>query len=156
MVIYKTDTEYTGIDLRTLPDGTSFFVKNGAWFGSIFSKEGQKHVHVDEMNKDHLITDDFCGKNLQLYFNYIPDSLNYIKGEEIMGKWILTKNRLPKEGEEVLVCYKDKVRIAYYSSTGDRFSSYQSYWQALNCRYSSSSIIYWMPLPKIPNNERIK
>lgn len=76
MVIYKTDTEYTGIDLRTLPDGTSFFVKNGAWFGSIFSKEGQKYVHVDEMNKDHLITDDFCGKNLQLYFNYIPDSLD--------------------------------------------------------------------------------
>lgn len=41
---YKSES-YT--DLRTLPDGQRFHVENGDWTGYVFSKDGEKYVHVD-------------------------------------------------------------------------------------------------------------
>ncbi len=49
--------EKKGTDLRTLPDGTVFWVKNGAWGGKIFSKNGKKYVHVTDTNDDLPISD---------------------------------------------------------------------------------------------------
>ena len=34
-------------DLRTLPDGQRFHVENGDWTGYVFSKDGEKYIHVD-------------------------------------------------------------------------------------------------------------
>ena len=45
-------------DLRMLDDGTRFHVKNGGWIGSIFSKDGQKYMHIDETGADRLLTGD--------------------------------------------------------------------------------------------------
>lgn len=46
---YKSES-YT--DLRTLPDGQRFHVENGDWTGYVFSKDGEKYIHVDATCRD--------------------------------------------------------------------------------------------------------
>lgn len=46
---YKSES-YT--DLRTLPDGQRFHVENGDWTGYVFSKDGEKYMHVDATCRD--------------------------------------------------------------------------------------------------------
>ena len=43
-------------DLRTLKDGTKFYVENGDWTGYVFSKNGEKHIHIDAINTDRKVT----------------------------------------------------------------------------------------------------
>ena len=48
--------QYT--DLRTLKDGTAFYVKNGHWTGYVFVKNGDKYMHIDETGQDKLLNGD--------------------------------------------------------------------------------------------------
>ena len=43
-------------DLRTLPDGTHFEVVNGLWTGYVFERDGQKYMHIDDLEEDHKLT----------------------------------------------------------------------------------------------------
>ena len=47
-------SEYT--DLRTLEDGTAFYVVNGNWDGYIFVKDDKKYVHANTTGTDKEIT----------------------------------------------------------------------------------------------------
>lgn len=42
----QTDPVYGGVltDISELPDGTTFYVRNGAWYGKILIIDGVKHV----------------------------------------------------------------------------------------------------------------
>ena len=44
----KPDPEYGGVltDISTLPVGTTFYVKNGAWYGKIVDLDGTKGVQT--------------------------------------------------------------------------------------------------------------
>ena len=62
-----SDYEPNYTDLRMLDDGTRFRVQNGNWIGSIFSKDGQKYMHIDETGVDKLLTG-----NEQLIVSVLP------------------------------------------------------------------------------------
>jgi len=43
-------------DLRTLEDGTQFYVKNGRWTGYVFSLDGEKYMHINETDSNRKLT----------------------------------------------------------------------------------------------------
>lgn len=43
-------------DLRTLPDGQRFHVNNGDWTGYVFSKDGEKYMHIDAIDENYKLT----------------------------------------------------------------------------------------------------
>ena len=62
-----------------------------------------------------------------------------------MNKWISARDKYPKEGERVIICFMDTKRVNV------------AYW--LDGRYMANEIIryrypdYWMSLPEPPNEE---
>lgn len=51
IIIQETQMDkYT--DLRTLEDGTKFYVVNGDWTGYVHSINNEKYMHIDKTNKD--------------------------------------------------------------------------------------------------------
>jgi len=57
----QIDPQYGGIvtDVNQLPTGARFFVRNGAWYGEITEKDGQRYVAAydapfDDVDKRHI------------------------------------------------------------------------------------------------------
>ena len=66
-----------------------------------------------------------------------------IDNQPTIGRWIPCSERLPKEGENVLVCLENKTYdIAFYSTKDCSWLSSLDEW----CY--SRSVIAWMPLPE--------
>ena len=66
-----------------------------------------------------------------------------------MGEWILTSERLPEDGEEVLFCHTGSVKFG-------KFTEHESYWtHATGCFIEAIYrekfwATHWMPLPEPP------
>lgn len=71
----------------------------------------------------------------------------YMRGKKDALRWIPCSERLPEDGQNVLVAYRttDKIRPCQYHDDGSR-NPWYSYLD--NCRAYSNVVIAWMPLPE--------
>jgi len=69
-------------------------------------------------------------------------------------KWISVKDRLPKDGEDVLVSYKHgrgDMRIAMSAYHHGKSNNYFDEGCCCNW-FDSCKVLYWMPLPEPPKD----
>ena len=69
------------------------------------------------------------------------DILNHIPSAELEQKWIPVAERLPKDGERVLITHRGGVSFGWYNG---------SYWErgAPTNHRPLETVIAWMPLPE--------
>lgn len=78
-------------------------------------------------------------------------------------KWISVKDRLPEDGEDVLVYYADDFHITvgyfesnnvryYIESDGSKFCTYDG-WETEIPWAPKGRVTHWMPLPEAPKQE---
>lgn len=76
-----------------------------------------------------------------------------------MNEWINVDDRLPEKNKSVLVCYKltdgrKRYGIAHYCE--GRFSR-EDVWilakDIYTCGFGLKNVLYWMPIPKLPEQE---
>ncbi|MBR1749926.1 MAG: DUF551 domain-containing protein [Ruminococcus sp.] len=66
-----------------------------------------------------------------------------------MSEWISVKDRLPEDGEEVLIySTTNEISMCYYDEDTHRFNVVDSdlYWNEI-------SVTHWAPLPEPPKGE---
>ena len=67
-----------------------------------------------------------------------------LDNQPTVGEWVPCSERLPKEGENVLVCLKNETYdIAFYSTKYCSWISSSDEWS-----YEKESVVAWMPLPE--------
>jgi hypothetical protein len=88
-------------------------------------------------------------KNLEEYASKYWDLLKNAP------RWISVKERLPKDGEFVLVCNDDKhMMIAKYETeTYEWYYKYTNYDFDIWDNEEQGPVCYWMPLPEPPKEE---
>lgn len=114
--------------------------------------------------KEHnFMKDDSCSYYIE------PDIIALINHLEAQQpKWISVKERLPKDGELVLITMNGEIdgykqfdhayELAYYWSEGeDEDGEYHvagwALWDYREGRVSDIEVFYWMPLPEPPEEE---
>lgn len=92
----------------------------------------------------------------ELQENSVPiDDMEMILSEVAKPRWIPVAERLPKDGEFVLVCNDDKhMMIAKYETeTYEWYYKYTNYDFDIWDNEEQGPVCYWMPLPEPPKEE---
>ena len=90
-------------------------------------------------------------------FNVTPKILQIVNDAPAVSvpQWISVKDRLPEDGEHVLIWY-EYFRYGSYNrmyKTYEIAYQYDGFWSGVNPLGQKARVFAWMPLPKPPKGE---
>ena len=127
------------------------------------------------MDEQKLRNCPFCGDNQQLNYVELSNGLHYIecarcgaaphrlgawnretavKYWNSVNRWIPCSERLPEDGQRVLICSKSKRLFDVFFRANAQMPSFDTKIFGKVYAWYCEDVIKWMPLPELPKGEQ--